>query len=137
LLPNHLITHAPQGPYFKNDYYRNGGYITVNNKVGSTIDFYNVQYYNQGSTLYDTYDGLFISSGGWSTGTSVKEIAAKGIPMNKIVVGKPVTPSDASNTGWMDMTALGDAATRAYKELNWYGGIMYWQLVSDVGGKSI
>jgi len=34
--------------------------MTVNNKVGNLIDFYNVQFYNQGNNAYDTYDTLFI-----------------------------------------------------------------------------
>jgi hypothetical protein len=29
LLPNHLISHAPQAPYFSTTQYRAGGYITV------------------------------------------------------------------------------------------------------------
>lgn len=71
LLPDHLITHAPQAPYFSTTQYRGGGYITVHNKVGSTIDFYNVQFYNQGGTDYASYQTLFKTSNGWSTKTSV------------------------------------------------------------------
>lgn len=54
MLPAHIITHAPQAPYFKEDFYKNGGYYTVDKQVGSTIDFYNVQFYNQGDTRYDS-----------------------------------------------------------------------------------
>jgi len=36
------------------------------------IDFYNVQFYNQGDTKYDTYDGLFTTSSGFFSGTAVK-----------------------------------------------------------------
>ncbi len=71
-MPNHIITHAPQAPYFKEDFYKNGGYATVDKQVGSLIDFYNIQFYNQGDTKYDTYDTLFIKSGGYFNGTSVK-----------------------------------------------------------------
>lgn len=56
LLPNAIITHAPQAPYFKNTYYPKGGYVTVDKQVGSLIDFYNVQFYNQGNTQYNTYN---------------------------------------------------------------------------------
>ena len=59
LLPNHLITHAPQAPYFSTTQYTAGGYITVDKQVGNTIDFYNIQFYNQGGTTYDSYDNLF------------------------------------------------------------------------------
>jgi hypothetical protein len=53
-------------------------------------------------TTYDTYELLFIDAkyGEWN-GTAVKQIAAKGVPLDKIVVGKPVTPADASNTGYI------------------------------------
>ena len=29
-IPNHIVSHAPQAPYFKKEYYKNGGYYTVN-----------------------------------------------------------------------------------------------------------
>jgi chitinase len=72
MLPNHIITHAPQAPYFKSEYYMNHGYVTVNNNVGSTIDFYNIQFYNQGPNAYTTYSDLFTNSLGYFSGTSVK-----------------------------------------------------------------
>jgi chitinase len=113
LLPNHLISHAPQAPYFSTTQYRNGGYITVNKQVGTTIDFYNVQFYNQGGTTYDSYDALFKVSIGWSTGTAVKQMIDAGIPSNKIVVGKPATPSDASNTGFVNNVDFGNWCVKA------------------------
>jgi hypothetical protein len=36
------------------------------------IDFYTVQFYNQGDTGYDSYSGLFVKAGGWFSGTSVQ-----------------------------------------------------------------
>jgi len=71
LLPGKIITHAPQGPYFSEDIYPKGGYTTVHRSVGNLIDFYNVQYYNQDTTRYDTYDTLLHNSNGWSTQTAV------------------------------------------------------------------
>jgi chitinase len=71
LLPTHVITHAPQAPYFKKEYYKNGGYVTVHKSVGSLINFYNVQFYNQGDSKYDTYDELFINAHGKFSNTSV------------------------------------------------------------------
>jgi chitinase len=137
LLPNHIITHAPQGPYFKQDHYKNGGYITVDKAVGAGIDFYNIQFYNQGDTKYDTYQSLFIQSGGYFSGTSVKEIMSRGISSKKLVVGKPVNPADASNTGWMDHNTLGQATSKAYSDLGWYAGVMFWQYPSDLNGDAI
>ena len=62
LLPSHIISHAPQAPYFDERRYRNGGYMTVHKEVGNLIDFYNVQFYNQMSYRYDTYEKLFLRS---------------------------------------------------------------------------
>lgn len=44
------------------------------------IDFYSVQFYNQGNTAYDTYAELFTQSTGTFSGTSVQEIINRGIP---------------------------------------------------------
>ena len=43
----------------------------MDREVGSLIDFYNVQFYNQGNTQYNTYDELFIKANGFFSGTSV------------------------------------------------------------------
>lgn len=131
IIPNHIITHAPQAPYFKQEYYPNGAYISVHKAVGNTIDFYNVQFYNQLETKYDSYNELFIAATSTFSGTSVKEIIQRGIPSNKIIVGKPVTAADASNTGWVNTSDLGKWVNMAYQTMNWYGGIMFWQYVSD------
>jgi chitinase len=52
-------------------------------------------------------------------------------------VGKPVTPTDATNTGYMEKSALGQAVVRANKEGNWRAGVMLWQFASDEGGQTI
>jgi chitinase len=136
-LPNHIISHAPQGPYFCKEYYKNGAYITVNQKVGSMINFYNVQFYNQGNTEYNTYEGLFTKSKGFFNATSVKEIAARGIPLEKIVVGKPASKAEADNTGYVDSQSLGQWVTQAYTDFKWYAGVMFWQYKSDLSGSEI
>jgi len=73
----------------------------VNNKVGNLIDFYNVQFYNQGDTRYDTYDELFLKATGTFSGTSIKELINRGVPAKKIVMGKPATIGDVMNTGYV------------------------------------
>lgn len=72
MLPNHIITHAPQAPYFCAERYKNGAYVNIHQQVGHLIDFYNVQFYNQGDNRYDTYETLFVTSGSNFPGTSVK-----------------------------------------------------------------
>jgi len=72
LLPNAIITHSPQAPYFGGTaLYPKNAYLAVHQAVGSMIQFYNVQFYNQGSTPYNTANLLFNCSGGWAPGTSV------------------------------------------------------------------
>ncbi len=70
--------------------YPNGGYLRINQEVGQMIDYFNIQFYNQESTPYDTYECLFLQSLGWALGTSIKEIMQKGVPSKKLLVGKPV-----------------------------------------------
>ena len=138
VIPNHILSHCPQAPYFKNEYYVHGGYKTVHDKVGSLIDFYMLQCYNQVDSRYDSYTELFISASGVDfNGTAVKQIASRGVPLNKLVVAKPILTSDATNTGWVKQTDLGRWAVQAYDEFKWYGGIAHWQYPSDLSGQAI
>ena len=138
-LPNAIITHSPQAPYFGGKtLYPNNAYLAVDKAVGSTIQFYNVQFYNQGSTSYNTSNSLFNVSGGWARGTSVNEIIAKGIPKEKIVVGKPATPTDAySPSSYMSPRDLNAAFVAAYKYNQFKTGCMFWQFASDPNGTRV
>ena len=44
----YIISHAPVAPWFTsaNDYV-SGAYVKIHQAVGNTIDFYNIQFYNQ------------------------------------------------------------------------------------------
>ena len=64
-------------------------------------------------------------------------MAARGIPLQKIVVGKPILTTDATNTGWISQTDLGTYAAQAYKDYGWYAGIAHWQYPSDKTGQAI
>lgn len=57
--------------------------------------------------------------------------------LKKIVVVKPVSPSDTIGSGWMDLNLLGTGAAQAYTDLKWFGGIGIWQYSSDVRGKAM
>ena len=49
----YLITHAPVAPWFTSaPDYASGAYVAIHKAVGSMIDFYNVQFYNQGDNVY-------------------------------------------------------------------------------------
>jgi len=78
-LPFHIVSHAPQGPYFSPSFAPKGAYLTINNLVDKFIDFYNVQFYNQGNTTYETYEQLFVDSGSLIPNTSVFQIISQGI----------------------------------------------------------
>ncbi|AOW98603.1 hypothetical protein BJP34_03295 [Moorena producens PAL-8-15-08-1] len=130
--PEAIISHAPQAPYLSPAQFY--GYLQVNDKAGDLIDFYNIQYYNQGeSTPYDTYEMLFINSGWNQPETSVREIHENGVPLEKIVIGKPVTPNDVfpGNTGYVPPEELADFICQGVIDGLEPGGVMGWQWLSD------
>ena len=50
------------------------------------------------------------------------------------MVGKPAAQADAMNTGLVTPSDLGAWTSRAYSELGWYAGVMFWQYRSDLAG---
>ncbi|KAJ3391937.1 hypothetical protein HDU84_005085 [Entophlyctis sp. JEL0112] len=129
----YVVSHAPQAPYFfiNTVQYPNGAYMEVDRSVGSLIDFYNVQFYNQGSTDYASCDTLLTKANGYFAGTSLFEISANGVPLNKLVIGKPVTTAGVANTGYMSPTLLAECVSEA-KAMGWNAGVMGWQSTLDV-----
>ena len=142
----YIITHAPQAPYFidgkypKNYVELHQSVLSDGSTVGDNIDSYLVQFYNQGSSAYSTYTSLFEVSDGWSYGTSVQEIANKGIPISKIAVGKPITQADVVNTGFVPAGQLASIIQTARQPGNVWandgdiGGVMGWKYQSDRNG---
>ncbi|KAI8614502.1 glycoside hydrolase superfamily [Chytriomyces sp. MP71] len=130
--PRYLISHAPQAPYFFGDKkkYPNGAYLTVDKEVGNLIDWYNVQFYNQGNTDYATCDGLLNTSVGSFPNSALFQISASGVPLNKIVIGKPITSAGATNTGYMAPSLLASCVAQA-KAKGWDAGVMGWQISLD------
>ncbi|XAO25541.1 hypothetical protein I312_104369 [Cryptococcus bacillisporus CA1280] len=128
LLPwPYIISHAPVAPWFTsaNDY-ADGSYVSIHQQVGGTIDFYNVQFYNQGADQYVTCETLVTDSGSEWPSTSVFEINSyTGVALDKIVIGKPLSANSASN-GYMSASDLQVCVGEA-KEKGWNGGIMFWQ----------
>jgi len=98
------------------------------------IDFYNIQYYNQGTSQYLTYETLFQKSDGWATGTAVLEIAQSGVDLKKIVIGKPVTTADVTNTGYVQVDTLAQYLSQAVSQTPWMSGVTGWQFSSDKDG---
>ncbi len=133
-----ILIHSPVAPFFSGkNLYPGGGYVYINQQVGNLIDFYNVQFYNQGSTTYDTYSGLFTQSIGYFPSTALKEIIDKGIPASKVILGKPASTTDAVNTGYVvasDLASMIMAFRNSYPTYGWQAGASTWQYSSDMSG---
>ncbi|KZV81243.1 glycoside hydrolase [Exidia glandulosa HHB12029] len=124
--PQYLISHAPQSPYFaSNDMYPQGAYLKVHKEVGDQIDFYNVQFYNQGDGAYDSCDGLYNNSPEWAPDTTVSGIIKSGIPAEKVIIGKLGEASDGGN-GYMSPSDIGSCISQQNTKP---GGVMAWEWI--------
>ncbi|KAF9530432.1 glycoside hydrolase [Crepidotus variabilis] len=122
----YILTHAPVAPWFSPvSFGKGGGYLKVHQQVGSLIDWYNIQFYNQGASEYTTCANLLTTSSNTWPQTAVFQIAANGVPLDKIVIGKPATASDSTN-GFVSTSTLASCLSQA-KAKNWNGGAMAWQ----------
>jgi chitinase len=135
------VSHAPQAPYFSSSFSASGSYLNIHNNTGKFIDFYNIQFYNQGvNTPYSTYQELFVDSGIHNPNTSLFQIINQGVEAEKVVLGKPVTQNDAYNTGFVASSSLKALLKQAVNDSNnpgWTPSVMYWQYLSDLSGASI
>ncbi|KAF8323820.1 glycoside hydrolase family 18 protein [Clavulina sp. PMI_390] len=121
----YLITHAPVAPWFS-PIYTAGAYTKVHASVGPDIDWYNIQFYNQGTSEYTTCAGLLTTSSTTWPKTAVFQInSVAGVPLQKIVIGKPATTADANN-GYIAPATLANCLSTA-KGKGWNGGVMVWQ----------
>ncbi|KZP01089.1 carbohydrate-binding module family 5 protein [Calocera viscosa TUFC12733] len=124
---SYLLTHAPVAPWFCGTAnYTNGAYIAVDESVGNLIDWYNVQFYNQGTSEYTTCEGLLTeSSSTWPNSALFQISSSGGVDLNKLIIGKPANTADASN-GYMDTTTLAGCVQQAQAQ-GWSGGVMTWE----------
>ncbi len=67
----------------------------------------------EGTTEYTTCDSLLNTSGGDWPGSSVFEIAAAGINLNKIVIGKPAQAAGDANNGYIAPATLATCVSNA------------------------
>lgn len=121
----YILTHAPVAPWFTPNRWGGGGYLWIDSVVGSMIDWYNVQYYNQGTTEYTDCNGLLYTSSTTWPQSALFQIANSGVSLDKLVIGKPATSAQASN-GYMDPTLLASCVSEAYAA-GWNGGVMVWE----------
>ncbi len=110
-----------------------GGYLKVNSEVGDLIDWYNIQFYNrkfrymaasilillfsEGSAEYTTCSGLLTESSSTHPNSALFQISANGIPLSKLVIGKPAT-AQLTYSGYMDTTTLASCLEQA-KNRGW------------------
>ncbi|KAJ7760579.1 glycoside hydrolase family 18 protein [Mycena metata] len=128
LLPqgSYILTHAPVAPWFSpGSTWGGGGYLKVHASVGNLIDWYNIQFYNQGASEYTTCSNLLNTSSNTWPKTALFQIAASGVPLSKLVIGKPATSSEASN-GFMSASTLAGCLVTA-KSQGWNAGAMVWE----------
>ncbi|EIW79374.1 glycoside hydrolase family 18 protein [Coniophora puteana RWD-64-598 SS2] len=121
---DYIITHAPVAPWFSPSF-TGGGYVAVDKAVGNLIDWYNIQFYNQGTSEYTTCDGLLTQSSAAWPKSSLFEISAQGVPLDKLVIGKPATATDATN-GFIDTATLAGCLQTAAGQ-KWNAGVMVWE----------
>ncbi|KZS88861.1 glycoside hydrolase family 18 protein [Sistotremastrum niveocremeum HHB9708] len=122
----YIITHAPVAPWFTDSsQYPHGAYRTVQSAAGWDIDWYNLQFYNQGGDYQDCNSLLYTSQNDFPH-TSVFEINQHaGVPLNRLVIGKPATSGDADG-GYMDPGTLAKCLNEA-KSSGWSAGAMFWE----------
>ncbi|KAF8809476.1 glycoside hydrolase family 18 protein [Phlegmacium glaucopus] len=120
-----ILTHAPVAPWFSPGKFGGGAYLKVDSTVGSLIDWYNVQFYNQGTSEYTTCSGLLTSSSSTWPQSALFQISHSGVPLSKLVIGKPATTSDASN-GFINPSTLATCVAQA-KNQGWSAGVMVWE----------
>ncbi|ORX37948.1 glycoside hydrolase superfamily [Kockovaella imperatae] len=122
----YLISHAPVAPWFTSaNVYAAGAYVNIWQTVGDTIDFLNLQFYNQGDIYTDCQSLIFDSGSDWPD-TSVMQINSyAGVPLDKIVIGKPNSPNAADN-GYMSPDDLATCVSQAVNQ-GWNGGVMFWE----------
>jgi len=121
----YILTHAPVAPWFSPGLFGGGAYLKVHSTVGSLIDWYNVQFYNQGTNEYTTCNGLLTTSSSTWPNSALFQIAASGVPLSKLVIGKPANSGDASD-GYMSTSTLAGCVAQA-KNQGWNAGVMVWE----------
>ncbi|EGO22388.1 glycoside hydrolase family 18 protein [Serpula lacrymans var. lacrymans S7.9] len=121
----YILTHAPVAPWFSS-IYTTGAYLKVDQNVGSLIDWYNIQFYNQGTTEYTTCAGLLNTSSTTYPDSALFQInTSGGVSLDKLVIGKPATAADANN-GYIAPATLATCVLDAKNE-KWDAGVMVWE----------
>lgn len=126
--PQYLLTAAPIAPWFSTKRYGTASWTNIHRQI--PLDWYNVQYYNQGADKYNTLSTLLWDSGDFFPQSSIFELIVHSkIPANSLVIGKPALRKDA-NDGYMNESLLAQCMADALKQ-GWSAGLMFWQYRSE------
>jgi len=123
-----IITHAPQSPYF-NIEFANGYYDFYMQTPRPSIDYFLIQYYNQGATYLD-YQTQFINDDNYHPDTAVAQLISRGLPKEIIIVGKLMQSTDGQSASWVSPQIIAQWVVQAANDsnaYNWTTGISTWQ----------
>ena len=102
--------------------------------AGDFIDFYNIRYNCEGTTTYESYDGIFVQSNGEYQNTAIKQLIDIGIPSYKLVINKVLIQSEA---GWVPTSDLGAWTSEAFTRIGWFAGVGHKFFSHDQAGAHI
>jgi chitinase len=133
--PDYIITHAPQAPYLDKAW-QGGPYLEVMKRAGSALDYLNIQYYNNpwwvGDSGSEQAAKVAGTTGSPAFATSIVGLVEQGLPVEKLLVGKPTTAQNAGS-GFLDTPDLCHdvIAPLVQKYGSKFGGVMGWQLAES------
>jgi chitinase len=125
---NATITHAPQSPYF-NIEFDNGYYDFYIQTPHPPLDYFLIQYYNQGDT-YKTYQTQFINNDNFHPNTAIAQLISRNIPKEVIVMGKLTQQNDGQAVSWVDPETIHswvETSANDPQTQNWTTGVSTWQ----------
>ena len=80
----------------------------------------------EGTSEYTTCEGLLTASSSTWPQSALFQIAANGVSLDKLVIGKPATAGDASN-GYIAPATLATCLQQAQAQ-GWDAGAMVWEV---------
>lgn len=141
-----FVTHAPQAPYFY------GGapgtftqvYVDVAKGAGDDVDLYNIQYYNNawyvGATAEEETGKVAgtVPVDGQTFPSSIIGITSTGVPISKLILGKPTTSTNVvgapADNGYLSEDDIVNSLIKPLlaKEPD-FAGVMGWQYPTQYG----
>ncbi len=129
-----LISHAPQSPYLSR-HWHGGPYLDVLQAVGDEIDWIQVQYYNNpdfDSPVAHNLLGRIETPPDSSVAGLVAGAGGVAVPVEKIVVGKPIYHADASSGHMTPEKVRREILEPLMQDYpQGFGGLMGWQYADD------